>query len=107
MSQVYPAPLPTALQKALIDSGQYITPAEQELLAYLCANHGRVITPHELTDICFISYDAAWVYVCRLRKALGDDAANPRYIRTHRASGIKRTRGYEWIGPVDDQEVAA
>jgi two-component system KDP operon response regulator KdpE len=75
-----------------------LTPTEYKLLYHLVRNAGRTL-PHEtlLSRVWGKEYedelDYLRVYVRRLRDKLGDDPAEPRYIRTER--GI----GYRFVAP--------
>lgn len=80
-------------------SGQEIrlTPTEYNLLKYLATNAGRVLThPMILRAVWGVEYadDSAVLrtYINQLRSKLGDDAADPRFIRTD--PGV----GYRFVG---------
>ena len=69
-----------------------LTPVEFDLLACLASAKGRVKTREQLLDsISDRNYDAfdrsIDVHVSALRKKLGDDPKNPRFIRTLRVAG--------------------
>ena len=71
-----------------------LTRKEFDLLARLVASRGRVVTREELMDAV---WDVNWfgstrtldVHVGWLRKKLGDDAADPRYLHTVRGVGFR------------------
>ena len=63
-----------------------IEPKVMEVLVYFASRQGEVITRDELErDVwhgALVGYDAVTSTVIKLRKALKDDAKNPRYIAT-------------------------
>jgi DNA-binding response OmpR family regulator len=75
-----------------------LTPVEFDLLASLVKARGRVKTREALLDECrdrnYDVFDRSIdVHISSLRKKLGDDAKEPRYIRTVRSAG------YMMVGP--------
>ncbi len=69
-----------------------LTPVEFDLLAGLARARGRVKTREalldEIRDRHYDVYDRSIdVHISALRKKLGDDAKNPRFIRTLRSAG--------------------
>ncbi len=75
-----------------------LTPVEFDLLASLAKAKGRVKTRESLLDECrdrnYDVFDRSIdVHISSLRKKLGDDAKDPRYIRTVRSAG------YIMVGP--------
>lgn len=73
-----------------------LTPVEFDLLASLAKARGRVKTREALLDeIRDRNYDvfdrSIDVHISSLRKKLGDDAKNPRFIRTLRSAGYMLT----------------
>jgi two-component system KDP operon response regulator KdpE len=74
-----------------------LTPTEYKLLYHLVRNAGRVL-PFDtlLSRVWGDEYrgdmDYLKTYVSRLRKKLGDDPDNPRYILTERAVGYRFAR---------------
>ena len=74
-----------------------ITPTEYKLLYQLVRNAGRVL-PFDmlLSKVWGDEYrgdmDYLKTYISRLRKKLGDDSENPRYILTERAIGYRFAR---------------
>ena len=71
-----------------------LTRKEFELLAYLAANAGHVVTKRQLlADIWQQPYGGADktvdVHLSWLRRKLGETAAAPRYLRTIRGVGVK------------------
>lgn len=75
-----------------------IEPKVFDVLRFLIANRDHVVTKDELLDQlwpdAFVAPNALTRAIAQLRKALGDDANEPRYIET-----VAR-RGYRFIGPV-------
>lgn len=75
-----------------------LTPVEFDLLAGLAKAKGRVKTREALLDECrdrnYDVFDRSIdVHISSLRKKLGDDAKEPKYIRTVRSAG------YMMVGP--------
>ncbi len=74
-----------------------LTPTEYKLLYQLVRNAGRVL-PFEmlLSKVWGDEYrgdmDYLKTYISRLRKKIGDDSENPRYILTERAVGYRFAR---------------
>jgi DNA-binding response OmpR family regulator len=71
-----------------------LTPREFELLAYLAANQGQVVSKRQLlADLWRQPYGGADktidVHLSWLRKKLGESAAEPRYLHTIRGVGVK------------------
>ncbi len=83
---------PEARLALLRDQALALTPVEFDLLASLARAHGRVRTREALLDeIRDRHYDvfdrSIDVHISALRKKLGDDARQPRFIRTLRSAG--------------------
>jgi adenylate cyclase len=80
------------------DESVRLEPKAMEVLVYLASRPGEVITREELErDVwrgAVIGYDAVTNTVIKLRKALQDDARQPRFIAT-----IPK-KGYQLIAPV-------
>lgn len=75
-----------------------LTPVEYDLLLSLAKSPGRVLTRDQLLDaVAGRSYDvfdrSVDVHISSLRRKLGDDPRNPRFIQT------VRTAGYMLKGP--------
>ncbi len=72
-----------------------------QVLSALLAQPGKVVTREELrkslwTDDTFVDFDHSInIAIAKLRQALGDSAANPRFVET-----LSR-HGYRFIAPVD------
>ena len=71
-----------------------LTRKEFDLLAELAANAGRVVTREDLMarvwdENWFGSTKTLDVHIGWLRRKLGDDAADPRYIETVRGVGFR------------------
>ena len=81
-----------------------VEPRVMDVLVHLVAREGDVVSKEELAERVwegrFVSDDVLTVTIYALRKALGDDARQPRYVET-----IPR-RGYRWIGPAQSEVVA-
>ncbi len=83
---------PEARQALLGGQPLSLTPVEFDLLASLARAHGRVRTREALLDeIRDRHYDvfdrSIDVHISALRRKLGDDARQPRFIRTLRSAG--------------------
>ena len=80
-------------RSAVLDAAPLpLTPVEFDLLASLARARGRVKTREALLDECrnrnYDVFDRSIdVHISSLRKKLGDDAKNPRFIRTLRSAG--------------------
>ena len=71
-----------------------LSPKEFELLAYLAAHAGQVVTKRQLlATIWHQPYGGADktvdVHLSWLRRKLGETAAEPRYLHTIRGVGVK------------------
>jgi two-component system, OmpR family, KDP operon response regulator KdpE len=71
-----------------------LSPREFDLLAYLAASPGRVVTKRELlTEVWHLPYGGADktvdVHLSWLRRKLGETAQEPRYLVTVRGVGVK------------------
>jgi DNA-binding response OmpR family regulator len=87
---------PNTRTAALGDQPLALTPVEYDLLHALVRAKGRVKTREALIeDIRDRNYDvfdrSIDVHISALRRKLGDDAKNPRFIRTVRAAGYLLT----------------
>ena len=94
---------PSARVALLDDEPMTLTPVEFDLLACLAQAKGRVKTREQLLDAMsdrnFDVFDRSIdVHISSLRKKLGDDPKNPRFIRTLRSAG------YMLIDPEEDFE---
>lgn len=84
----------------VLKGGQPIAlePKAIDVLTYLVENSGRLVGKQELLDAVWkdtaVSEGAMTRVIAQLRKALGDAAAEPRYLET------VPTRGYRFIGDV-------
>ena len=83
---------PEARLALLADQPLTLTPVEFDLLASLARARGRVRTREalldEIRDRNYEVFDRSIdVHISALRKKLGDDAKNPRFIRTLRSAG--------------------
>jgi len=81
-----------------------VEPKAIEVLICLAKTPGEVLSKDKIIRTVwldtFVSDGILSYYIAELRKALGDDAKNPRFIQT-----IPR-RGYRLIAPVTEQESA-
>lgn len=74
-----------------------LTPREFDVLHYLAARPGEVVTKRELlTEVWQLPYGGADktvdVHLSWLRRKLGETAADPRYLHTVRGVGVKLVR---------------
>ena len=80
----------------------HLEPKVLQLLIYLIANRERLVTRQELMDTVWgdtvISESALTKAVARLREALDDDQAAPRYLET------VRSKGYRFVADVAEIE---
>ena len=87
---------------ALVRQGRAVRLQEQpfQVLVALLERHGDLVTREELRERLwpgdtFVEFDKSLgVALAKVRAALGDDAANPRFIET------VPKRGYRFIAPV-------
>ena len=70
-----------------------LEPKVMRLLAYFVDRHGEVVSRHDLEANVWsgvvVTEDSVTNTVQKLRRALGDDARNPRYIETIAKSGYR------------------
>ena len=80
----------------------HLEPVVLELLVYLISNREHLVTRQELMDTVWgdtvISESALTKAVARLRKALDDNSAAPRYLET------VRSLGYRFVATVEEIE---
>src|SRR5215510_3946014 len=78
----------------------YLQPRTFETLVYLIEHHGHLATKKELLDALwadtFVTENALSRCIKEVREALGDDAHEPRYIKT-----VPRV-GYKFIAEVEE-----
>jgi len=84
--------IPSARGAFLADRPLALTPVEYDLLLSLANARGRVKTRDQLLEEIrerdYEVFDRSIdVHISALRKKLGDDAKNPRFIRTFRSAG--------------------
>src|SRR6478672_4241329 len=76
-----------------------LTPRAFDVLAFLIDKGGRVVDKQEIFDgvwkDTFVTDNALTKIVKEIRKALGDNAGNPRYIET------VPKRGYRFLPQID------
>ncbi len=82
----------------------HLEPRAFQLLVYLLEHRDRLVTKQDLNEQvwagAFVTDNAVDRAVARLRKALGDDVHQPRYIET------VPTRGYRFVAEVESGEPA-
>lgn len=80
----------------------HLEPVVLKLLIYLITHRDRLVTRQELMDTVWgdtvISESALTKAVARLRKALDDDSASPRYLET------VRSQGYRFVAAIEEVE---
>lgn len=80
------------------DTEVKLEPKVMALLAYLASRRNELVTREQLEREIWgrtvVSYDALTSSIIKLRKALGDDSRNPRFIET------VSKKGYRLIAPV-------
>ncbi len=84
--------IPSARSAFIAETALILTPVEYDLLLSLARATGRVKTRDQLLEeIRERNYEvfdrSIDVHISALRKKLGDDAKNPRFIRTFRSAG--------------------
>jgi len=84
--------IPSARGAFLAETAIILTPVEYDLLLSLARASGRVKTRDQLLEEIrerdYEVFDRSIdVHISALRKKLGDDAKNPRFIRTFRSAG--------------------
>ncbi len=81
-----------------------LKPKPFAVLHFLVENPGRLITHDELLDALwpetYVQPQVLRTYMLELRKLLGDDAAEPRFIQT------MPKRGYRFVAPVTETEAS-
>jgi two-component system, OmpR family, KDP operon response regulator KdpE len=87
---------PRAREVSLDGNALELTPREFELLHYLAAHAGEVVSKRELmTEVWHLPYGGADktvdVHLAWLRHKLGETAAQARYLHTVRGVGVKLT----------------
>ena len=90
---------PTAGQISRNDETIHLEPRVMSVLCLLADNAGEVVSREQLENEAWpgmlVGYDALASSILKLRKALGDDSRQPRYIET------VSKRGYRLIAPVN------
>jgi DNA-binding response OmpR family regulator len=98
---------PNAVEARLEGASLDLTPFEFRLLLGLMRRPGRVFSRDDLIDAIHGDDDPGIidrtidVHMGRLRRKLGDDAADPRFIAT------VRTVGYKFVAPVEKRDAPA
>jgi Tol biopolymer transport system component/DNA-binding winged helix-turn-helix (wHTH) protein len=82
-----------------------LEPKALELLLFLAANAGRLVTKAEIQEAVwkdtFVTENALTRLVAQIRKGLGDDARGSRYVET------VPTRGYRFVARLDAPDAVA
>lgn len=85
-----------------------LEPRVMDLLIFLAAKAGGVVAKDEITEALWgdlhVNEDALTRSVFKLRKALGDDARNPKYIATVSKRGYRLIAKVEVIDKVRDKQ---
>jgi DNA-binding response OmpR family regulator len=98
---------PNAVEVELDGVPLEVTPSEFRLLHTMMRRAGRVFSRDELIDAIHADESSGIidrtidVHLGRLRRKLGDDAADPRFIAT------VRTIGYKFLGPIEKREAGS
>ena len=92
-----PFRLDTANQRLYRDSEEtQLTPKASAILEYLIRRQDELVTHNELLDIVWhgvhVQPEVLKVYIAELRRALGDSADKPRYIKTVHGRGYRFIR---------------
>ncbi len=86
------------------DGAVHLEPKAFEVLVYLIEHRERLIEKRELLDAvwkdAFVTENAMTRVIAQLRKALGDDSKEAKYI------GTAPTRGYRFIADVELRDFA-
>jgi predicted ATPase len=106
MKQFQSFHLDTSNQCLLHNDAQIdLAPKLFAVLRYLVENPGRLVTHDELLEALwpetYVQPQVLRTYVLELRKVLGDDAAQPRFIQT------LTKRGYRFVAPVTEHVEAS
>src|SRR6476646_7681413 len=82
-----------------------LEPKSFRLLQFLIENRDRVVSKEEIFEAVwagtFVTDNALTRVIAQIRKAIGDDPKQPRYIET------VPTIGYRFIAPVEESAIAA
>jgi DNA-binding winged helix-turn-helix (wHTH) protein/tetratricopeptide (TPR) repeat protein len=80
-----------------------LTPKAFDLLRYLVEHPGRLVTQDELLESLwpetYVQPEVLRKHVLEIRKALGDDPKEPRFVET------QPKRGYRFVAAVQDEQV--
>lgn len=94
-------------QNSIEINGETITtqPKVIELLVTLCSFQGQTVSKEELISRLWpdivVGPDSLANCMARLRKVLGDDVKEPKYIQT-----VQR-KGYRWLPPVELKKISS
>lgn len=91
---------PARMRVTVKDREISLTGHEFAILKALVERRGRVLSRDHLLDFARAGSEESFersidTHICRLRHKLGDDARNPRYLRTIRGCGYVLTAGDE------------
>lgn len=90
--------------------GVKLEPKVMQVLCFLASRPGTVVSREELEAHAWsgmvVTYDAVTNAIIKLRKALGDEARNPRYIETLSKSGYRLIAEVH-IGVLDSADLPA
>src|SRR5262249_2440741 len=98
--------------RALLRNGQAVALRAKtfDLLLYFIEHRERLVTKDELISNLWrgapVTMDALVQTVLDLRRVLGDDAQNPRFIKTVSKVGYQLIATVEDVGPVPEEPVA-
>lgn len=102
---------PAANRLLGMDEDVRVEPKAMRVLTYLGKRQGEVVSRHDLEANVWtgmiVSDDAVTNTVIKLRKALRDDARNPRYIETIAKSGYRLIAEISAVTTQTDQAAAA
>jgi DNA-binding winged helix-turn-helix (wHTH) protein len=90
------------------EKSHQIEPKMMDVLVFLADNAGEVVTKQEITDAVWPDlFITEWVVsrsIAGLRRALGDDAQNPRFIETILKRGYRLIAEVSTISDAEDRE---
>lgn len=102
-----------AKEKILVRGGEHLelTPKGFELLSFMVENHGRLLGKNELMDKIwadsFVEEGNLTFNIRQLRIILGDDAHDPKYIKTVRSHGYRFIADVRPISEADKPKAEA
>ncbi|MCZ6641363.1 MAG: winged helix-turn-helix domain-containing protein, partial [Gammaproteobacteria bacterium] len=79
-----------------------LEPKAMDVLAYLLERNGEVVAARDMLDQLWpglvVEEDAVYQRIAKIRRALGDDARNPKYIENIAKRGYRLIAAVESIG---------